>query len=166
MTSSTFSFLFSLSPFLFSFPIFFSHLFLSYRSLLYSSIFSFLFFPSIPFLLLLFPSVFRFLFSSWKGFSSLSLKMGVLHEPCCSEISEVLCFLSYYFCMSYPVKNYYSYCMEKTEMFRKFTKKIFFYTWICRRSWNFAKIVPQPPWIFHWFSREQFLKFLWLSTLF
>ena len=121
MTSSTFSFLFSLSPFLFSFPIFFSHLFLSSRSLLYSSIPSFLFFPSIPFLLLLFPSVF-FL----EGFSSLSLKMGVLHEPCCSEISEVLCFLSYYFCMSNPVKNYYSYCMEKTKMFRKFTKKIFF----------------------------------------
>ena len=94
MTSSTFS-LFSLSPFLFSFPIFSSHLFLSSRSVLYSSIPSFLFFPSIPFLLLLFSSVFRSLFSSRNGFSSLSLKMGVLHEPCCSEISQILTVFSW-----------------------------------------------------------------------
>ena len=41
------------------------------------------------------------------------------------SVKFLLCFLIYYFCMSNPVKNY-SYCMEKTEMFRKFTKKIFF----------------------------------------
>ena len=42
------------------------------------------------------------------------------------SVKFYLCFLTYYFCMSNPAKNYYSYGMEKTEMFRKFTKKIFF----------------------------------------
>ena len=71
MTSSTSSFLFSLSLFLFSFPIFFSHLFLSSRSLLYSSIPSFL--HPFPFLSLLFSSL---LFSSRKGFTFTFSKDG------------------------------------------------------------------------------------------
>ena len=52
--------------------------------------------------------------------------MRFLHEPCCSEISEELCFLSHYFCMSYTVNNYHFHCMEKTKIFLEFTKKILF----------------------------------------